>query len=329
MTELARTAQERGEVRVGLVAGGTSRLQVAALEALPIDSLWVGGHIASRNPSPEAIVGLARLAALTERVRVGTSILLLPLYPPALVAKQIADLDRATGGRVVLGVGVGGEYPQEFRAMQVPLAERGRRADEAIPLIRRLWTAEPVTHEGRAYSMAEVRIHPPPLQPGGPPIVVAGRREPAMRRAGRLGDGWFPYLYSPRRYAASVATVRQAAAEAGRDLSSFEWCVWVFCNVGPDGRAAREQAARSMGGTYDQDFSQMVDRVAAAGTAEEVAARVCAFYDAGARHFVFSPATAGADPRPVIDRLMAEVVPSLREHAARGQEDAGNGPADP
>ena len=75
----------------------------------------MGGHLASPNPSPEAMIALARLASLTERVKVGTSILLLPLYPPALVAKQIADLDRVTGGRVLLGVGVGGEYPGEFR----------------------------------------------------------------------------------------------------------------------------------------------------------------------------------------------------------------------
>jgi len=301
-------------VQIGLVSGGT-RQQVEALEAMPVDSLWVGGHIASRNPSPEAMMNLARLAALTERVRIGTSILLLPLYPPALVAKQIADLDRICGGRVILGVGIGGEYPQEFRAMQVPIEERGRRANEAIPLLRRLWTAEPVTHEGRYYAMEDVKIHPAPLQPGGPPIVVAGRKEPAMRRAALLGDGWFPYLYSPRRYAASVETVQAAAAEAGRDLSSFEWCVWVFLNINPDGQVAREEAARSMGGTYNQDFRPMVDNVAAAGTPEEVADKVRAFYDAGARHFVFSPATAGADPTPVIERLFGDVVPALREHA--------------
>jgi len=292
------------------------RRRVEKLEGEAVDSLWVGGHVASRNPSPEAMMGLARLAALTERVKVGTSILLLPLYPPALVAKQIADLDRATDGRVILGIGVGGEYPQEFRACEVPINERGRRTDEMIPLIRRLWTAEEITHHGRYYSMDDVRIHPPPAQPGGPPIVVAGRKEPAMRRAAHLGDGWFPYLYSPRRYAASVETVTHAAADAGRDLSTFEWYVWVFVNVNPDGDAAREEAARSMGGTYDQDFRPMVDRVAAAGTVDEVTEKLRAFHAAGARHFVFSPATAGADPQPVVDRLFGDIVPALREHGA-------------
>ena len=107
------------DLAVGFVAGGDLK-RVAQLEQLPIDSLWTGGHIASVNPSTEALMSLARISAVTERVKIGTSILLLPLYAPAIVAKQIADLDRATGGRIVLGVGVGGEYPQEFRACQVP-----------------------------------------------------------------------------------------------------------------------------------------------------------------------------------------------------------------
>ena len=114
------------DIAVGFV-GGRDRKDTEALEALPIDSLWTGGHIASRNPSSDAMIGLARLAAHSERVRIGTAVLLLPLYPPAVVARQVADLDQMTGGRVILGVGVGGEYPQEFSACQVPLRERGVR----------------------------------------------------------------------------------------------------------------------------------------------------------------------------------------------------------
>jgi probable F420-dependent oxidoreductase len=195
-----------------------SRELAAALEAMPIDSLWVGGHVASPNQSPEGMVQLARLAALTDRVTVGTAILLLPLYPPAVVAKQAADLDRVTGGRVVLGIGVGGEYPAEFRACGVPIGERGRRTDEAIPLLRRLWTGEEISHPGPFHPMEEVRILPAPVQPGGPPIVVAGRQPVAMRRAATLGDGWMPYLYSARRFADSVRTVREEAEKAGRAL---------------------------------------------------------------------------------------------------------------
>jgi alkanesulfonate monooxygenase SsuD/methylene tetrahydromethanopterin reductase-like flavin-dependent oxidoreductase (luciferase family) len=258
------------------------------------------------------MMGLARLSAVTHRVTIGTSILPLPLYQPAIVAKQIADLDRATGGRIVLGIGVGGEYAQEFRACGVPIAERGRRVDEAVPLLRRLWTAQEITHEGPFYPMAEVKIHPGPAQVGGPPIVVAGRSDAAMRRAALIGDGWMPYLYSSRRYAASVARIREVAGVANRDLSGFGWYAFIFVNIDSDRQRARRDAATTLGGQYNQDFRSMIDHVVAAGTPEEVLGQVQAFVDAGARHLIFTPAAGAGDPTIVVDRLLNEVVPHLR-----------------
>lgn len=158
-------------VPYGLVTDGSAG-QVAAFESLPIDSLWVGGHVASPGPTPEAMVLLARLSALAQRVRIGTSILLLPLYPPAIAAKQIADIDRACGGRVTIGVGGGGEYPAEFSACCVPLSERGGRADETIGLLRQLWTVEPTSHHGRHFHFDDVHIHPAPAQSGDRPIIM-------------------------------------------------------------------------------------------------------------------------------------------------------------
>ena len=303
------------EIEVGLVTSG-DRHEAARLEARPVDSLWVGGHLASTNPSPEVMVGLTRLVAATERVKIGSAILILPLYPPALIAKQVADLDRVSNGRLVLGIGVGGEYPQEFRAVGVPLGERGGRANEILPLLRRFWSGEEVTHHGDHYSIEEVTITPTPSQPGGPPLVVGGRKEPAMRRAAMLGDGWFPYLYSPRRYAASVATIKARAAEIHRDLARFGWYVWVFLNIDDDGERAREQAARTIGGTYSQDFGPLIDRVAAAGNVPEVTEKLCEFFDAGARHFVFAPVTGAESSAPTLDRLFSEVLPALQSHAA-------------
>ena len=245
-------------------------------------------------------------------MRVGTAILLLPLYPPAIVAKQIADLDRATGGRVTLGVGVGGEYPAEFAACGVPIGERGPRTDEAIPLLRRSGRANRVAPRAASLDFDGVRIHPPPLQGADLPIVVAGRQPVAMRRAARLGDGWMPYLYSPRRYAESVATIRDTAAADGRDLTGFEWFAFVFVNVDDDGDQARDDAARFLGGTYTKgDFAAMIDRVAAAGTVDQVTATLQAFVDAGARHLVFTPMVRG-DPRPLLDRLVGDVLPRLQ-----------------
>jgi probable F420-dependent oxidoreductase len=288
------------------------RREVEALEALPIDSLWVGGHVASRNPTPEAIAQLARLAGFAERVRIGTSILLLPLYPPAIVAKQLADLDRHTGGRLTVGIGVGGEYPQEFRACGVPLAERGARTDEAVEVMRKLWTGEEVTHQGRFFAMEKVRILPRPEQVPGPPIIVAGRQEVAMRRAVRLGDGWMPYLYSPRRYAESVARIEELASQAGRSLERFEWLHFLFTNVQGDADRARSAAAEFLGGTYNQDFRAMIERVAAAGDAKQVARRAREFVDAGARHIIFALA-AGSEQLAMAQTIAREVIPRILE----------------
>jgi len=296
----------------GVVPGaGLDAECLARLEELPVDALWMGGHVASPNPSPEVMMALAVLAARTDRVRVGTSILLLPLYEPAIVAKQVADLDRATGGRVTLGVGVGGEYPSEFEACGIPIGERGLRTDETIPLLRQLWAGEPVSHHGRYLEFDGVRIHPAPPQGPALPIVVAGRQPVAMRRAARLGDGWMPYLYSPRRYADSVTTIRETAAADGRDLTGFEWFAFVFVNIDDDGDRAREDAARFLGGTYSTgDFAAMIDRVAAAGTVDQVTTTLQAFVDAGARHLVFTPMVRG-DARPLLDRLVGDVLPRL------------------
>jgi probable F420-dependent oxidoreductase len=296
----------------GFQTRSTTAEDAGTLESLPFESLWVGGHIASRTGAPEVMMQLARLAALTTRVQIGTSALLLPLYPPAIIAKQVADVDRASGGRVILGIGVGGEHPQEFEACEIPLRERGRRADEAIPLLRRLWSAEEVSHRGPFHSMHAVRIHPAPAQPGGPPIVVTGRSPAAMRRAGALGDGWMPYLYSPERYAKSVVEVRDAAERAGRDLDGFSWMAFVCTNLREDEAEARADATAFFGASFGQNVEPFLERVAAVGSPEQVAARIGEFVDAGARHVIVAPST-DRDPQAMAKLFATEVMPRLAE----------------
>jgi len=286
----------KSAVTFGLMTGAITAASVEHLERMPFDSLWVGGHIASDNPSPEAMMQLARLAALTQRVRIGTAVLLLPLYPPAIVA--------------------GGEYPKEFEACGVRLDERGSRTDEAIALLRRFWAGEEVTHAGRHHTLERVRIHPSPTQRPGPPIVVAGRSRAAMRRAATIGDGWMPYLYSPERYAQSVAEVHKFAEEGERRLDRFTWIVFLFVNVQDTLQAAHADAAAFLGGTFRQDVDAMLDRVAAVGPADRVAARIRAYADAGADHVVLVPATK-ADPLDQADRLATEVVPLVVAAPAR------------
>jgi len=272
-------------IKVGVVAPPTSG-EVAAMEQLGTDSLWVGGHLASPNPSPEPLVWLARLAEQSHRAAIGTATLVLPWYPPAIAAKQLADIDRASKGRVILGVGAGGEYADDFNAAGVPRAERGTRLDESIDLLRRFWSAERVDHHGQHFRFEGLRIHPPPTQTGGPPIIVTGRKGPAIRRAAARGDGWMPYLYSAERYQRSAIEIRSLAATNGRDLAGFRWMLYAMVSVHDDAAVARKQAIEFVGGTYRRDPSAYIDRVTVSGTTTQVVDKLGAFAQAGVEHFV-------------------------------------------
>jgi alkanesulfonate monooxygenase SsuD/methylene tetrahydromethanopterin reductase-like flavin-dependent oxidoreductase (luciferase family) len=177
--------------------------------------------------------------------------------------------------------------------------------------LRRLWTAEEISHDGPYYPMDEVRIHPAPSQGTRLPVLVAGRQEPAMRRAALLGDGWMPYLYSARRYQASVDTVRAHAARVGRDLSGFSWSLFTPVNIHADGDTARREAAQFLGGTYDQSFEEMIGHVAVAGTIDEVARRLTEYVAAGARHFIFMVCSPGSIVQQA-RLLLNEVLPQVR-----------------
>jgi alkanesulfonate monooxygenase SsuD/methylene tetrahydromethanopterin reductase-like flavin-dependent oxidoreductase (luciferase family) len=148
------------------------------------------------------------------------------------------------------------------------------------------------------------------MQPGGPPIVVAGRREAAMRRAARLGDGWMPYLVSPGAYARSVTVIGETARAAGRDLAGFEWMLYLYCSVRRDGDQARADVAQFLGAAYGGKDPAMLAKIAPAGTPEEVAARLQAYVDAGARHIVISPA-AHRDTLEIVELAAREVLPRL------------------
>lgn len=296
---------------------------LAAAERLPIDSVWQGGHLLPPSPTGEAITRLALMTAWTERVRVGTAVLLLPLYHPVIVAKQVADLDSRSGGRVSVGVGVGGEFRHEFEAVGVPVSERGPRTDEAMQILRSLWRGGPASHHGRFFQFDDLELRPvrPPetaatgMRPGGPPLIVSGRKEPAMRRAARLGDGWMPYLMPPDAYARSARTIGAEAGAAGRDLTGFEWMMYLYCSVRRDGDQARDDVCTFLGGAYGDRPRAMLDRIAPAGTPEEVAVRLQAYVDAGVRHFVIAPA-APVNTLEVVTLAAQEVLPRLSVPAA-------------
>jgi probable F420-dependent oxidoreductase len=174
---------------------------------------------------------LAFAAGATERVKLGTSVLLLPLHAPIILAKRVATLDALSGGRVLLGVGMGWQI-EEYQTIGVPYGERGPRLDDGINAVRALWTQSPATYHGRFYRFDRVHSDPKPAQAGGVPIIVGGSTDIAARRAGRVGDGFFPHAISPDDFARRIETMRAAARDAGRDPDAIELSVapsaWKF-----------------------------------------------------------------------------------------------------
>src|SRR5512132_113785 len=188
-------------------------------EELGIDSVWAHdhvfnvGHVRDRiggGPYYEPLALLGFVAARTSRVRLGTSVLVLPYHNPLRLAKTAATLDVLSGGRLILGVGVG-SIEAETRAMGSPFAERGVYSDEAIAVMRALWSQESPRHHGRYWDFAGMPFAPKPLQPSIP-LVIGGVSRAAIRRAARLGDGWQPLGLSPEALTQGIATLR---AECG------------------------------------------------------------------------------------------------------------------
>ena len=210
-------------------------------EDLGFDVLGCGEHVMFHVPTANTFISLGVAAGATTRIRLLSAVVLLPLYPAALAAKMGAALDVASGGRYLFGVGVGGEFPKEFEACGVPVRERGARTNEALDVIRRLWTGRDVSYAGRFNTLNEFSLDPMPVQ-SPPPIWVAGRRDAAMKRAARFGDGWLPYMYTPEQLAASTEKIRAFGEEAGRDLEGFRFGLYIFTAVHEDGDRAREMA---------------------------------------------------------------------------------------
>jgi probable F420-dependent oxidoreductase len=223
---------------MGTAEGAVAIAQAA--EANGIESLWTVEHTVvpagyesaypyspsgrmpgpEDSPIPDPLIWLAFVAAATSTIRLGTGILILPQRNPVTLAKEVATLDQLSGGRVELGIGVGW-LAEEFEAIGVPFSERGKRTDDHIAALRALWTQSPATHEGAYSSFRDVYSHPQPAQ-AKLPIVVGGHSEAAARRAGRLGDGFFPGRGSHEELAALLEVMRASAVEHGRDPDAIE-----------------------------------------------------------------------------------------------------------
>jgi probable F420-dependent oxidoreductase len=197
---------------------------------------------------PDPLITLAFLAAHTYRVRLGVAVVNMPFLAPPVLAKQAATLDHVSGGRLDLGLGLGW-MREEFTAVGVPYERRGARAEEFLAVLRELWTAEVAEFHGEFYELPPVCFEPKPLQAPAPPILLGGTSEPALRRAGRLADGWVSASRADlTRIGESIETVRQAAEQAGRDPSGLRFVCRGAVRVRPDAGPDR----RPLTGTYEE-----------------------------------------------------------------------------
>lgn len=300
-------------MRAGLVnVDPASTVQDARLaESLGFDFLASGDHVFFRRRVPSALVHLAVAAGATENIRLVSTVALLPLYPAALLAKLAASLDQAAQGRLELGLGAGGEFPAEFDAVGVDPATRFRRMDEGLAVLRLLFTGQPVRFDGEFTKLDDVALSPPPSQTGGPPIWLGGRKDKAIRRAGRFADVWLPYLITPEMMADGIAKVRIAAVEAGRRAEDVRGAVFAWTCVDDDDGWARRTGIAEVSAAYQQDFGPMADRYLVLGSPASVARRLAEFADAGAETVIMQVA-APPDARARVIRTIADqVLPEL------------------
>ncbi|HKX06272.1 MAG TPA: LLM class flavin-dependent oxidoreductase [Methylomirabilota bacterium] len=281
-------------------------------EALGLDSLWTGDHVSFHNPLYESLTLLASYASITSRIKLGTGVYLLALRRPTVVAKITSTLDALCGGRLIFGVGVGGENPKEFEACGVPHRERGARVSEGIDVVRALWRDTPASFKGRFTQFEGVSIDPKPVQRPGPPIWVGGRSDAALARAGCQGDGWISYVVQPERYAQSLAKIRLAADESGRSLEGFVAGHLTFVTVGRDYESAERAWVRSLSNRYAQDFGPLARKYGVIGTPAQCAEQLDRFMQAGCRYFVMNPIGDPADEAAQLETIASEIVPRFQ-----------------
>lgn len=270
------------EIVFGLPATGTEpsslRLEFAReLDRLGYESMWFAHSIVRDVAGLDTLEMMAAVAAVTEKVKLGTNVLQVPLYHPVVLARMLLTIDHLSRGRLILGAGVGW-IPKEFGNTGVPFKERGGRTEEALAILKRLWTEEEVTFEGKYYSIREVRLAPKPVQQPHPKILIGGGykgdqrgapdaaarggwNEKVISRIARYGDGWLPGGDPPGPVLAEgVERIEAAAREMGRTIKDGEFEVTVaggMVNVNQDRGKALEEAREFYESRVGRGFYQI------------------------------------------------------------------------
>ncbi|MEO7818389.1 MAG: LLM class flavin-dependent oxidoreductase [Actinomycetota bacterium] len=279
-----------------------------AADASDLLYLWVSDHVVWWHPMYESLTLLAAIAARTKRIHVGPAVLLLAMRNPVLAAKSLATIHRLSGGRLAVGVGVGGEFPPEWDAVGVDLRTRARRTDEMIEALRGLWGPTPFSLKGEHISLDQVDLQPKMDRP--PPIWIGGRSDAALARAARSGDAWMGIFLTPERYRERLSRMREAAASNGRDPKEITASLYAWTCIADTTAEAREKAGSMLGAFYNLPFSKL-ERFAIVGDAATCASRFEEFAEAGVENFAVAAITADASTDQ-LDRLTTSVLPKVR-----------------
>jgi alkanesulfonate monooxygenase SsuD/methylene tetrahydromethanopterin reductase-like flavin-dependent oxidoreductase (luciferase family) len=273
-----------------------------------IDHVCCGDHVSFAGAGFDGMVQATALAMLHPTLPVYTGIYLLPLRHPVLVARQLADFDRLAPGRLVFGVGVGGEDRREVSNSGVDPATRGRRMNESLGVLRELLTGAKVTAHGAFFDLDGAVIAPAPTAPI--PIIVGGRSDAAAQRAGGFGDGWLGIWNSPRRFAEVVAAIAVEAARVGRAEPPIRHGMQVWCGLSDSREDARARLAPAMEAFYRLPFERF-ERYCPYGTVDDVAAFLAPYVEAGCTEFNLVPPSpdddAAVDAVAEVKRLLAAV----------------------
>jgi len=300
---------------------GASVAQVGVVAAI-YPAVWAVAQIATGAWSdtigrkPLIVAGMllqaAALATLHPSLRISCGLYLLPLRHPVLVARQLADIERLAPGRLTFGVGIGGEDRHEVAICGVDPATRGARMDESLTVLRPLLSGQPVTFHGRFFDLDDALIAPPAP---GIPLIVGGRSDAAIRRAGRYGDGWLGIWNSPRRFAAAVEMTAEEASRAGRPGPPGRHAMQVWCGLADSREAARACLAPAMEAFYQLPFERF-ERYCPYGTADDVAGFLAPYVAAGCTEFNLIPQVPAPDQAVAGVAAVRDLLASTRAPSA-------------
>ena len=281
------------------------------VEELGFDSLWATENLSSNAPSKECFAVLAYLATHTTRVLLGTAVVVLPLRNPVLVARTFTSLDILSRGRVILGVGVGGNE----RTLNVhggTSGGRGRRCDEQMEILTRVWTESSVNYEGEFYSFQDFTLLPRPVQQPHPPIWIGGRADPVLRRTARWADGFMAFIISPEAISPMFERLNSYTQGYGRDPSSVTKALHMYFYMADTAAEADRAASQALTRRYHRESRPAFEESVLFGTPEDCRKRLQEFVDAGVTHFVIDPTCHPDQMLAQLEVVSKEVLPHFR-----------------